>query len=125
MATGQAPAVLNVTVQTASDSVSRVVEAVYDSLDRLMRADNLQLDFVRAARPFFTGKDEAAELQVVLLSPRGAFCEHTKQANGSCQDCHGWLAGQHQLCASLPVALPSRALAVQMHRGLQELCRCA
>ena len=68
---GDAPAVLDMLASAASRLIGRVLDAVHEDLSKLLTADDLQLDFVIAARPHFSGKDEAAELQVLFCSK---FC---------------------------------------------------
>ena len=65
---GDPPAVLDMLVPAASRLIGRVLDAVHEDLSKLLTADDLQLDFVMAARPHFSGKDEAAELQVLFCS---------------------------------------------------------
>jgi len=54
---------LGLTVPAVSETIGRVLDAVYGDLAKLLNEDNLQLGFLDVARQFLAGKDESAELQ--------------------------------------------------------------
>ena len=64
-----APHVPVTTVAAAAACIDRVLQAVHDSLSRLLTEDNLQLRCLEVARHHLAGKDEAAELQVKVTRP--------------------------------------------------------
>lgn len=61
-----APHVPVTTVAAAAACIDRVLHAVHDSLSRLLTEENLQLHCLEVARHHLAGKDEAAELQVMV-----------------------------------------------------------